>query len=453
MLVTHGIRCARATAAGFANEDATYSMPNHSGIHSSTIPHDEPIGRNRLLDLPDTRVLRAAAPHPVEPTVSKMTRQRIVHIVEAFGGGVLSMLVHLANHAAAAGVDVTVLHSIRFETPVDFPTLFRPGIKLVHVAMAREISIRQDLISVKELADMLRECDPTVIHLHSSKAGVLGRAAARIATPGAKVLYSPHGLSFLRRDVSRAKQLAYLGFERMAALLGGTIVACSDSELREIKGRIRAKTAVLVENGVNVAEVPSRQPRGDRKIVVGMSGRASFQKNHQAFLQLATDLRDSDLTFMWIGGTPGDIPDQQENQVISCSGWVTRTRALELTSQLDIYVQTSRWEGMPVALIEAQVAGLPAVVTDVVGNRDVVIHGVTGYVASNADEMARYVAMLCDDRQLREQMGESARKFALHRFSMNAIFRQWQSLYGLSPHLRTVPARRFEPAAPDHVEA
>lgn len=363
------------------------------------------------------------------------------------------MLVHLANHAAATGVDVTVLHAIRPETPVDFPALFLPGVKLVHVEMTREISVRKDLLSVRALANILRECHPTVIHLHSSKAGVLGRAAAKIAAPGARLFYSPHGLSFLRGDVSRAKQFAYLSFERMAALLGGTIVACSDSELREIKGKVRAKSAVLVENGVNVVEIPSRQARGDHKIAIGMSGRASFQKNHQAFVQLAAELHGADVEFLWIGGNPDDIPDPQESQVIACSGWVTRARALELTSGLDIYVQTSRWEGMPVALIEAQVAGLPAVVTDVVGNRDVVIHGVTGYIASSADEMARYVAMLRDDRQLREQMGESARKFALHRFSMNSIFRQWHALYELNTNAHRTDALYVEHAVPDQVKA
>ncbi|MDR6501689.1 hypothetical protein J2785_004869 [Burkholderia ambifaria] len=178
------------------------------------------------------------------------------------------MLVHLANHVAATGVDVTVLHSIRPETPANFPTPFQPGVKLVYLEMACEVSVRKDLLSVRALARILRECHLTVIHLHSSKAGVLGRAAANIAATDARVRYSPHGLSFLRSDVSRAKQLAYLIFERMAALLGGTFVACSDSELREIKGRIRAKSAVLVENGVNVVEIPSRQARGDQKIVV-----------------------------------------------------------------------------------------------------------------------------------------------------------------------------------------
>ncbi|OXI18054.1 glycosyltransferase [Burkholderia sp. AU15512] len=382
-----------------------------------------------------------------------MTQQKIVHIAEAFGGGVLSMLTHLANHAAATGVDVTVLHSIRPETPTDFSTLFLPGVKLVYVDMAREVSVKQDLRSVRALARSLRDCKPTAIHLHSSKAGVLGRIAARIAAPNAKVLYSPHGLSFLRRDVSRMKQYAYLSFERIAAHIGGTIVACSGSELAEIRGKVRAKSTVLVENGVDVAEIPPRRMRDDRKVVIGMSGRASYQKNHQAFVRLADMLHDADVEFLWIGGNAAEIPDPGQRGAIVCSGWIPRARALALTAELDIYVQTSRWEGMPVALIEAQVAGIPAVVTDVVGNRDVVIHGVTGYVASNAAEMAAYLTTLRDDRQLREQMGAAARKRAIQRFSMNAIFRQWNALYGLDTEEPRVDTRDFKPVAPDHVKA
>ncbi|VWB78440.1 glycosyl transferase [Burkholderia metallica] len=389
----------------------------------------------------------------IAPTDQQMTTRKIVHIAEAFGGGVLSMLTQLANHAAASGVDVTVLHSIRAETPADYSTLFRPDVKLIHVDMGREVSVRQDLSSLRALVGHLRDCKPTAIHLHSSKAGVLGRVAARIAAPNATVFYSPHGLAFLRRDISRMKQAAYLNFERIAARIGGTIVACSSSELGEIKNNVRAKSAVLVENGVDVAEILPRRSRDDGKIVVGMSGRASFQKNHQAFVELAARLRRADVDFLWIGGDATEIADPHLSEAVICSGWVTRARALALTSGLDIYVQTSRWEGMPVALIEAQVAGIPAVVTDVVGNRDVVIHGVTGYVASSIDEMAAYLTALREDRQLRETMGAAARARAVQRFSMNAVFRQWHTLYGLDTADARAGARGFEPVALDHVKA
>jgi len=139
-------------------------------------------------------------------------------------------------------------------------------------------------------------------------------------------------------------------------------------------------------------------------------------------------LQTPNVGFSWIGGNPDELPVEARSAV-ACSGWVPRDRALELTAQLDVYVQTSRWEGMPIALIEAQVAGIPAVVTDVVGNRDVVRHGVTGFVATSIEEMGAYIARLRDDPALRARMGAAARHAASARFSMETIFRQWLSIY------------------------
>jgi glycosyltransferase involved in cell wall biosynthesis len=357
---------------------------------------------------------------------------RIVHVTEAFGGGVLSMLTELCNRAAEVGAHVTVLYSIRPETPKNFSGLFHPRVKLVYVAMCRDVHVRRDWQSVWELARHLRGCNPTVVHLHSSKAGVLGRAAAKIAAPDAKVFYSPHGLAFLRRDVSRAKQLAYLTFERMADLMGGTVVACSPGELHEIEEKVHAKDVKLIENGVNIGTIPTRKPRGDGKLFIGMNGRACFQKHHELFIDLAYSLHDAVTQFVWIGGNSKDLPDTGHHGAIDCSGWVTRARSLALMSELDVYVQTSRWEGMPVALIEAQVVGLPAVVTDVVGNRDVVVHGVTGFVASSKEEMAGYLKQLREDRQLRDRMGIAARERAVSKFSMDMIFHRWLSTYEVS---------------------
>jgi glycosyltransferase involved in cell wall biosynthesis len=182
---------------------------------------------------------------------------------------------------------------------------------------------------------------------------------------------------------------------------------------------------------VNVTEIPPRVEKARGQLRVGMSGRASYQKNHEAFVQLARDLSSEAVQFMWIGGDNGELPQDTPEGAVACSGWVTRERALQLTAELDIYVQTSRWEGMPIALIEAQVAGIPAVVTDVVGNRDVVLHGVTGFVASNVADMERYIRQLRDDPALRARMGAAARRSASARFSMDAIFRQWLSVYEL----------------------
>ncbi|WP_175782452.1 glycosyltransferase [Burkholderia anthina] len=362
-------------------------------------------------------------------------KSKIVHVTEAFGGGVLSFLVDLCNRSVAAGYDVVVVYSERDETPENVRALFDPAVRLVRIRMHRAVRPLHDLVGVMRLAQWLRSERPDVVHLHSSKAGVLGRVAARLGSGHARVIYSPHGLSFLRSDVPRWQQRLYLTFEKLADSLGGTVVACSLGELDELRRRVRARNARLIENGVETDQVPRRTLRDDGRTIVGMMGRASYQKNHEWFLAIAARLARPELEFVWIGGEAGAAG---HGAAVRCTGWVPRSEALTTMAGLDLYVQTSRWEGMPLAVIEAQVAGIPAVVTNVIGNRDIVVHGTTGFIASSLDEMTECVDRLSRDRALRESMADAATRIATARFRVESKFRQWASLYDDSVSYATV---------------
>ncbi|WP_322041526.1 glycosyltransferase [Burkholderia diffusa] len=353
-------------------------------------------------------------------------KSKIVHVTEAFGGGVLSFLVDLCNRSIAAGYDVVVVYSERDETPKNVRELFDPAVRLIRVPMHRSIRPLRDFGGVLRLTHRLRSERPDVIHLHSSKAGALGRVAARLGARHARVIYSPHGLSFLRSDVPRWQQWLYLTFERLADSFGGTVVACSLGELDELRRRVRVRNARLIENGVEIEHVPKRRVRGDDRTIVGMMGRASYQKNHEWFLAVANRLAQPDLEFVWIGGEAIEVG---RGTGVRCTGWVPRSEALAAMAGLDLYVQTSRWEGMPLAVIEAQVAGIPAIVTNVIGNRDIVVHGKTGFIASSLDEIAEYVSRLVRDPALRQTMGDAAARVATARFRVESKFRQWASLY------------------------
>ena len=97
---------------------------------------------------------------------------------------------------------------------------------------------------------------------------------------------------------------------------------------------------------------------------------------------------------------------------VEVTGWKSRPEALAEMSRLDIYLHPSRWEGMPIALIEAQIAGLPAVATDVVGNRDVIREGETGFVRADAGGLSEALTRLIADPALRASMGSRARTLA-----------------------------------------
>ena len=99
----------------------------------------------------------------------------------------------------------------------------------------------------------------------------------------------------------------------------------------------------------------------------------------------------------------------------------------------DIFVMTSLWEGMPLTLLDAQAIGLPAVVPDVVGCRDVVVDGVTGFICKNDSALIEKTRLLIRDVDLRARMGLAAKSMAIQRFSIDRMHSEILDAYGL-PH-------------------
>lgn len=93
-------------------------------------------------------------------------------------------------------------------------------------------------------------------------------------------------------------------------------------------------------------------------------------------------------------------------------------------------VHTSSWEGMPIAMLEAMALGLPVVATDVVGNRDLVRPGETGYVARDVEEFLKALQKLAETPALRRKMGDAARAAVIQEYDQDQLAKRWQALYG-----------------------
>lgn len=354
---------------------------------------------------------------------------RVLQLCESFGGGNYSSVTLICNGLAERGHEVHLGFSRRAETPADFAAHLHPGVVLHELRMTRSISPATDLRSLFELLALMRRVDPQVIHLHSSKAGFLGRVAGSLSGRNRTTFYSPRGLSFLQMDASANKRRLFRWLEWGAARLGGTLVACSQGELEQIRDNIAPRSSVLIENAVPVAMVPAKQARADGKVRIGTAGRISAARNPVLFAALAARLRGNGVEFVWIGGGEEADRARLEQSGVTVSGWLTRPEALARVSELDIYIQTSLWEGMPIAVIEAQVAGIPAVVTDILGNRDIVADGETGYVCRNEDELAARLRQLIAEPQTRALLGQRARQLALVRFSVDRLLDELLAAY------------------------
>ena len=361
----------------------------------------------------------------------------IMHITEALGGGVLNVIQQLSSLQSDANHDVTIVHSTRTDTPKlpELLKIFPEPITCIELKMQTNISLLQDLGSLLKLLKIIKKINPDVIHLHSSKAGVLGRIACKLSGRSSACFYTPHGFSFLRKDISSKKRSIFKAIENISSFFGGTTIACSQSELDHAKSAGQKK-AILIENSIplNLVSEAIGSPSGCR---ITSSGRLCNQKNPSAFRQIAIALNKEPASFLWIGD--GELKhelmiDDKLPENLDLTGWIAREVVVSYLDRSDIFVMTSLWEGMPLALIEAQAAGLPAVVLNVEGCKDIVTDGVTGFICDDIDQMQNRLKQLICDSKLRKKMGLSARKIALRRFAEDRMSSETLAAYATALH-------------------
>lgn len=353
---------------------------------------------------------------------------RVLHVTEAMGSGVLSLVDSISRRQVEEGAEVEVLFVARPETPTDtaLRARFDDRVALRRVSTGGRLGDLRALS--RDVASAAADVD--AVHAHSSIAGAVVRLALRRRLPAAQVFFSPHGFAFLRLDLPAPVRCGARAVEKILAR-DSTLVLTSPSEFAVAVEALRPARAHLLQTGVpsgTVARVPRvADPR--RRPVVGMIGRVVHQKAPWRFAAAARALGDR-ADFVWIGGGSaaserrwfGDAP-------VRVTGWVSPDDLAGLIDGMDVLLFPSLWEGMSLSLIQAQAQGIPAVVSDVVGNRDSVEDGVTGYVCGDDAALIAATARLLDDPGLRERMSASALEWARRALTDDALGRDSLALY------------------------
>lgn len=355
---------------------------------------------------------------------------RVVHIVEALGGGVYTYFKDLTNffgnEAENWNLKTTVIYSAKRKEidPNNIARDFSSKVDLVEVDMEKELSLFKDLKATLQLRKVLKELNPDVIHLHSSKAGVIGRWANFLLFSNKKVFYTPHGYSFIRQDISTTKQKVFWIIEKYTQLLfGGTTIACGDTEYEIAK---RMGKAELVRNGVDFSVLePFYKPIENPRLKIGIVGRITAPKNPKLFNEIA--LRYSQHDFIWIGD--GELRPLLTAKNIHISGWFSdNVDCLPLLNELDIYLQPSLWEGLPIAVLEAMALRKPILATNVFGNKDVVVHGVSGFLFDQLDDLDPFIKQL-ENADFRKKIGTQAYEQCKRDFDKDKNFQKLIPIY------------------------
>lgn len=350
----------------------------------------------------------------------------ILHIAEAFGSGVFNYVKNLSKWQSRE-YQVYIAYGIRPETPDNFKKQFDSGIKFIKVdGFTREINLFNDIKAFKFIRKMIREIQPDLIHLHSTKAGILGRWA--INCNKYKTLYSPHAYSFLMMNCSSFKRNIYRWIEKLSDKKGCLTIADIEGEFEASKQV--TKNAICIPNGIDPIEMDeiisqAEKIKTDRqRTTICMLGKVVYQKNPELFNDIAKEFPDID--FVWIGAGP--LEEKLDSSNIEITGWLTRVQVMARIMEADIFLFPSVWESLSIALMEAMYIGKPCVVSRVDGNRDVIRSNYNGYVCDTKEEYLSAISFLIDNKEIAKQYGQQARQDILDKYNVNVMEQEYRDL-------------------------
>lgn len=271
----------------------------------------------------------------------------------------------------------------------------------------------RDLKALWYLRGMIRRVKPDIVHVHTSKAGLLGRVAAWLN--GTPSVFTAHTWSF-DEGVPRLRRWISIPLERMAATLCDKIITVSDANTEKAIRSSVTKRSNLVRIWNGVPDSPFRAAPGTHSTpTIIMVARMVPQKDFANLLEAVSTLPGK-----WRMKLVGDGPNRPHLQAqCTALGLDERVEFLGnredvamLLSQADIFVLSTNWEGLPISILEGMRAGLPVVASDVGGVKEQVIHGETGFITRPRDpaDLRAHLQVLLESPGFMARMGEAGRR-------------------------------------------
>lgn len=355
------------------------------------------------------------------------TPTRILHVAESAQGGVGTYLAEmLPFQIERLGADaVRVLLPDRHATHVS-------GVdrRVVRHWRRRGRSIVSMLLLVWALIRAERRFRPTIIHAHSSFAGVVVRLLYGGRGGRTRIVYCPHGWGFDRRAATWKRRLA-AGIERALAGRCDRIVVISEHERqRGVAVGIPPDRLALVYNGIADCPRPRASRRKDRRLRLLFIGRLDHQKGIDTLLDAVEPFPDSFSVRIIGTAVAGQGYPRRAGASVERLGWRSLGEVASEIAAADVVVVPSRWEGFGLVALEAMRGGCAVVASAVGGLREIVVDEVTGRLVPPESPERLAHALLSGTREQWQAMGQAGRARFLERFTAARMNAELFALYG-----------------------
>lgn len=382
---------------------------------------------------------------------------KIVHIITRLDKGGSAQNTSLTCRELSRKYEMVLVHGLSFESrmteqekeSVDqgIKESVEKGVRVIAIpSLVRRISPLQDLKALFSLWRLLIRERPFIVHTHTSKAGILGRLAAKFAGVPI-IIHTPHGHVFYGHFGPLISKF-FLLTERLMARITDRMVSLTQAEKNDyVALSISSPEKVTtIHSGVdvdrfmniqvNIAEKKRELGLNSKGLMVGTVGWLLSIKGPMHLLKAMPYVwenhPETSLIFVGKGDLEKGLKEEARRMGVSDKviflGW--RDDIPEIMQVLDVFVLPSLNEGMGRVLVEAMAAGKPVVASSVGGILDLVKEGQNGFLAEPGDEKGLAIAIrkLLDDKKMRDEMGERGREMAT-KFSVEKMVEKIDVLY------------------------
>lgn len=311
------------------------------------------------------------------------------------------------------------------------------GLKIIFLpSLVREINPINDMKAIIELRKIIKKESPDIVHLHSSKAGVVGRIAAIGLRKRVKVIFTVHGWAFTDGVSSTLKKHLYRKIEKSVARFTDLFICVSnyDAKIGKRDGVLNNKSnVVVIHNGSPLPQQNAVNYSIHSPIRLVMIARFSHQKDQKTLINAVAKLPKSDyrLTFVGDGETLNTnkkiVSNLNLNKNIKFVGFKDDV-SKELIEN-DVYILSTHYEGLPISIIEAMSYGLPILATDVGGNSEMVINNINGFLFSSEEQLVDKLKYIIKNKNLIKKWGQESFNIFTREYSLSNCLNKINDAY------------------------